>query len=619
MTLSQLRTVNHRQLLASCCLVAAFLGVVAVGSAVPMVESDSGGPSDTTTGADEPFNVTYNKTYEATFTVATSGPRHGYEYERTYWMDLDAAVATTEGEIALAGAMGQWNPAVDRSHDQALLLQTHVNGTRTSYHRYGGSIVGANRSLGCDIQRNPSYFDAPEPPLSQYEQFDPADLIMETMGCGVVSQNPRNPSNSEDDLRQRLRDNYDEWGRALTATDSGGFVLAGATDTYPRTDSVFGPATDRGTPWLVNVDENGNEVWNRTYNTGGRFAEVIQTDDGGYLAVGSSYPDGKQEDLWLLKVDTNGAVQWSKSFGGVEDDRGHDVIETSRGNYAVAGETYSYTLRGDASYNNAWLLTVDENGNALTNRSYTGVGKYGDRAFEAAYAVIEHSDGGFALAGDTNAFADDNQDAWLIRTDQNGDMRWNRTYGASDQYGTREDELARYLVESPSGGFMIAAQAAADPITGEQSIATWLVKTHANGTTQWSETIRAGRINRPESLVKTSDNTYAAVIEQTGTSVERRSFRSRVIKFTDEMAVSASATDDQTPAGTPSVGTPVDGSPPGNTPDSKTPSGESPSDETKMTDTEATETAGSNGPGFGALTAILAVILGTLVAKMEST
>jgi hypothetical protein len=93
--------------------------------------------------------------------------------------------------------------------------------------------------------------------------------------------------------------------------------------------------------------------WEKTF--GGRGDDwgfsVQQTSDGGYIIVGSTTSFGSGEfDVYLIKVDANGNMQWSRTFGGREDDWGSSVQQTRDGGYIIVGETRSYGAGGEDVY-----------------------------------------------------------------------------------------------------------------------------------------------------------------------------------------------------------------------------------------------------------------------------
>ncbi|MCK5720989.1 MAG: hypothetical protein KAI84_00495, partial [Gammaproteobacteria bacterium] len=101
---------------------------------------------------------------------------------------------------------------------------------------------------------------------------------------------------------------------------------------------------------------------------------------------------------------------WNKTFGGTDYDAAHSVQQTSDGGYVLAGSTGP----GDA-----WLIKTDANGDLKWSKTFGGTDIHG------AYSVQQTSDGGYILAGYTISFGVSGQDAWLIKTDANGNEQWN--------------------------------------------------------------------------------------------------------------------------------------------------------------------------------------------------
>jgi hypothetical protein len=113
-----------------------------------------------------------------------------------------------------------------------------------------------------------------------------------------------------------------------------------------------------------------------------------------------------------VKTDANGNIIWAKTYGGTSSDGAFSVQQTSDGGYILAGFTYSFGAGGS----DVFLIKTDANGNIIWAKTYGGTGG------ENASSVLHTSDGGYILAGETNSFGAGGGDAFLIKTDENGDI-----------------------------------------------------------------------------------------------------------------------------------------------------------------------------------------------------
>jgi len=275
-----------------------------------------------------------------------------------------------------------------------------------------------------------------------------------------------------------------EYSRSLIETSNGGYAIAGWTDSYGAGEEDF---------WLVKTDANGNMQWNQTY--GGTYRDeaqsVIQTSDGGYALAGYTHSFGAGNyDYWLVKADANGNMQWSKTFGGTETDVAYALVETSDGGFVLAGETASF---GSGDYD-FWLVKTDSFGEQEWNQTYGGTDN------DHAISLVITSDGGIAIVGYTASFGAGNYDFWLVKTNANGEMQWNQTYG-----GPSWDE-ARSVVQTSDEGYAIAGMTAS---FGAGSNDFWLIKIDANGNVDWNQTYGGANYEKVHSLVEASDGGFA--------------------------------------------------------------------------------------------------------------
>jgi hypothetical protein len=161
----------------------------------------------------------------------------------------------------------------------------------------------------------------------------------------------------------------------------------------------------------------------------GEFGEdygysVQQTDDGGYIIAGCTLNIGNGGYVWLIKTDSNGNKIWDTWFGEKEGNKGYSVQQTSDAGYILVGVT-NYSGAGAGS--DIWLIKTDESGTMLWDAIFGGT----DR--DEAYAVQQTSDKGYIIAGMTFSYGAGWVDAWLIKTDEQGDEVWNKTYGGTHE------------------------------------------------------------------------------------------------------------------------------------------------------------------------------------------
>ena len=275
-------------------------------------------------------------------------------------------------------------------------------------------------------------------------------------------------------------------GNSLVETSDGGYAIAGSTDSY---------GAGSWDVWLVKTDSSGVMQWNQTYGgTGSDYGwSVVQTTDGGYAVAGytSSYGAG-DFDVWLVKTDAYGNEQWNQTYGGADYDYGQSLVGTIDGGYAIAGFTLSYGA-GDFD---VWLVKTDAYGNEQWNQTYGGAD------YDYGQSLVGTIDGGYAIAGYTYSFGAGQSDVWLVKTDANGVMQWNQTYGGALY------EWAYYVVQTSDGGYAIPASTYS---YGTSSYDLWLIKTDSSGTLQWSQTYGGTGDDGGNSILETINGGYVIV------------------------------------------------------------------------------------------------------------
>ena len=204
--------------------------------------------------------------------------------------------------------------------------------------------------------------------------------------------------------------------------------------------------------FLLRLDTDGNQLWNTTFVTASAdefgwrsLRSVIEVGGDHFVLVGETDSLGAGErDVWLIRADADGNELWNRTYGGADWDVGYSVVEVSTGGFAIAAEAAPVIDEGLA-----WLLRVDGDGNELWNQRYRyTVGTQSSTV--KIRDVVECSDGGFALTGFSTAFDIGDNDVWLGRTDSDGVLQWQKTFGGEYM------DKGHALVELTAGGFAVA-------------------------------------------------------------------------------------------------------------------------------------------------------------------
>jgi len=252
--------------------------------------------------------------------------------------------------------------------------------------------------------------------------------------------------------------------------------------------------------WLIKIDNLGNTIWSKTYPDAPQsgWTGLVQTGDGGYALAAGTYGLAGGIDVTLTKLDTTGNIQWTKSYGGSGFDCTNALIQMSDGGYAIAGRTTSSTGNQDFL-----LIRTDASGNMLWSKAYGGPSEDG------ASDMVGTADGGFAIVGYTYSYGAGGMDAWLVKIDSNGNMLWDKTYG-----GTGTD-LGTAIVQTFDGGYALTGPTSS---FGAGSYDFYLVRTDANGNLLWSDAYGGPNYDWASGIIQASDGGYVLVgfINQAG-------------------------------------------------------------------------------------------------------
>jgi len=196
---------------------------------------------------------------------------------------------------------------------------------------------------------------------------------------------------------------------------------------------------------------------------------VIQLEDSSYVVTGSSSSFSASSQALLMKVDSLGKFLWSNHYGGAESESGRRVLYQKSYGFYICGFTNSFGNGGFDYY----LAKTDTNGVLEWEKSYGGNGW--ERVHDAALLI----DTGVLMIGESSSNATNNKDIYIVRTDKNGDTLWTKTIGGTG------DDVAKVLERFDDTTYIIAGH-----YFNEDSLLTkaWVARITIDGTVEWQGT-----------------------------------------------------------------------------------------------------------------------------------
>ncbi len=312
----------------------------------------------------------------------------------------------------------------------------------------------------------------------------------------------------------------------IEQTTDGGYIIAGATNSNNGDVSGYynGNTASYLDAWILKIDSLGTVQWQKCYG-GSNFDavyEIHQTFDGGYIAVGETDSDdgivvGQHAvtiaDVWVLKIDSIGNLQWQKCLGGTNQDYGQSIIQTIDSGYLIAGETYS--TDGDVVGNHGdfdgWVVKLNSKGKLIWNKCYGGSGG------EYIYSIIQNKDKSFTFCGSTAGSNNGDLtgittygggDDWVMKIDSIGKIIWQKCYGGS------KSDYAYSLEQTSDGGFIIIGTTESDSVMGNKPNNFhglndyWMVRIDSIGNLVWQTSIGGIHDDDGFSILQTSDGGY---------------------------------------------------------------------------------------------------------------
>jgi hypothetical protein len=250
---------------------------------------------------------------------------------------------------------------------------------------------------------------------------------------------------------------------------------------------------------LAKTDSQGNILWSKTYPSGAPLTfmrAMIQTSDGGFALAGfEQIADESEGRSWFAKTDNQGNLIWNETLSLPELDCPSAIIQEADGGFTLSDVIFSI----EPNYALFRLVRTDQNGNILWNQTYGDSGTYKN---PECNSVIHTSDGGYLLSG---WLAGGSKNAWIVKTSADGQMLWNQSYGE------RKSAIVG-ACQTKDGGYVLAAT--------KNVTESWLLKTGSFGNQVWNITFLgatfAGLEANYNSVFQTKDGGYIVLGSKDG-------------------------------------------------------------------------------------------------------
>lgn len=284
----------------------------------------------------------------------------------------------------------------------------------------GYAVIGYSKSNDEDVTQNNGFNDF---------------WILKLNNSGVISWRKSFGFSGSDD------------GISIIQTQDGGFLATGVLDVTASGGQGNSKTSRRrhagGDYWAIKLNASGETQWSKFY--GGTFTDtpydVIQTNDNGYIMVGSSDSDDVDikntkgdYDFWVVKISETGSLVWEKSFGGDQIDEARGIEKTNDGNFMIVGTTRSNSI--DVSQSNGagdvWIIKISPSGDLLWEKTYGG------GSFDSGLSISKTQDNGYLISGNSRSEDGDvstnngQNDIWLFKIDSNGTLKWEKSFGGSE-------------------------------------------------------------------------------------------------------------------------------------------------------------------------------------------
>ena len=309
---------------------------------------------------------------------------------------------------------------------------------------------------------------------------------------------------------------------SMTSTTDGGYIFLG------RTTSIDGDLLNMGNTniytsykfWIAKVSAANVIEWQQLLGGNGTDtgASIIQTTDGGYLAVGktTSYdgdvvgsnnrPNVWNGDAWVVKLSALGVIEWQKCYGSTGIEEVKSVAKTRDGGYVLAGVTNSNdnNVSGNHGGYDGWVIKISALGRLEWQKCVGGSN------FDTFASIQQTKEGGYIATGYTESNDGDvsgnhgGSDAWIVKLSASGNLEWQKCLGGTGS------EFFNSVVVSSDGGYALTGNSSSSDgdVSGNHDSDVWVVKITNLGVLQWQKCLGGRGEDVGNALLQTADGGY---------------------------------------------------------------------------------------------------------------
>lgn len=323
-----------------------------------------------------------------------------------------------------------------------------------------------------------------------------------------------------------------ESAQSIVATDDGGFVVAGFTQS--NDGDVQGKTNENFDFWILKINAQNDIEWQKTIggSSTDKANDIIKTSDGGFAILGySESNDGNttlnagSKDFWIVKLDISGNIVWQKSLGYSGNDFGVSLTETKDKGLLIVGELDVTASGGQGNSKTSsrhaggdfWAIKL----NVLGEKQWSKY--YGGSFTDTPRGIVETDEGNFIIVGSSDSKDVDvsnnkgTYDFWIIKIDAVGKLIWEKNFGG------KEIDEARGIVKSEDGNYLVVGDTRSSDgnITNQKGAAdVWVIKINESGNLLWQKSYGGSSFDVARSISKTKNNQFIIAGSSRSTDID---------------------------------------------------------------------------------------------------